>query len=299
MTVADDHLARFAPVLDEADREDAARDPHHDLPDCVRDALALSEALQPVVPIAIKLGAGQAPGMDPGEDASWAASVAWARRRVHAQRARGIDHGLAEDNLRLLDRIEALLRGWPEDCDDAVRHRVRGLVEACRRGRERGEQLRQSAGRVEVEDGSSVGWLLRHPTDHWLTSALPAVSDSECRALIESQIAKLAPGYQQLSGLDCSGEEASADVVCEMEVAHISPVRWKEPVSAVMTAPIKGHAPTGEEIGVRLVEDPKGPFNGTLVSLLPGERWRMCARRLTDDTLLPLDGTRRLGVSGP
>jgi hypothetical protein len=72
--------------------------------------------------------------------------------------------------------------------------------------------------RTEVEDCLSVGWLLRHPTDHWLRSALPTVSDHECRMLIEAQTAKLAPSYHQLSHLDWSGEEAMADIVCEMQV---------------------------------------------------------------------------------
>ncbi|MDQ6732066.1 MAG: hypothetical protein M3022_17705 [Actinomycetota bacterium] len=47
---------------------------------------------------------------------------------------------------------------------------------------------------------------------------------------------------------------------------------------------------------VRLVEDPDGPFNGALVSLLACERWLLCARELADGTLLPLDGTRRLAT---
>jgi hypothetical protein len=55
------------------------------------------------------VGAGQAPGVDAEEDASWAASVALARRQVLGQQARGIDRGLADDNLRLLDRIDVLI----------------------------------------------------------------------------------------------------------------------------------------------------------------------------------------------
>jgi hypothetical protein len=60
-----------------------------------------------------------------------------------------------------------------------------------------------------------------------------------------------------------------------------------------VTAPIKGTTSLDEQIAVRLVEDPDGPFNGTLVSFLDGERWLICARELEDGTLLPLDGTRR------
>ena len=298
MTVADDHLARVATVLDESDSEDRAWNPDHDLPDCAREALALFEALQPVIPIALKLGAGQAPGVGPDEDESWAASVAWARRHVLAQQARGIDHGLASDNLRLLDRIDALIRVWPDDWEDGVRRRVQELVDAAQRGREHGKELRQRSRRTEAEDRLSVGWLLRHPTDYWLRSALPEVSDPECRVLIEGQSAKLAPSYQRLTHLDSSGEDAVADIVCEIQVLRISPDWWKEPVSAAVTTPVKGDTPPGEQVGVRLVEHADATFNGTLVSLLAGERWRICARVLDDGTLVPLDGTRRLAVSG-
>jgi hypothetical protein len=115
--------------------------------------------------------------------------------------------------------------------------------------------------------------------------------------LIEAQIAKLSPTYQQLCRLDWSGQEAMADVVCEMQVVSVSPGRWKEPVSALVTAPIKGDTSLGEQIEVGLVEGPDATFNGTLVSLLPGDPWRICARVCENDTLLPLDGTRRLAMS--
>jgi hypothetical protein len=286
-------------VLEDCDHEDAAWDVDLGLPGCAREALALFEALQPVIPIAIALGAGPAPGADPGEDACWAVRVAWARRRVLSQQAGGIDQGLATDNLRLLDRIDELIDVWPEDdWEDGVRDRVQELVEACQRGRARGEALRQSRQQTEDEDRVSVGWLLRHPADHWLRSARPTVSDHECRGLIEAQIARLAPNYEQLCRLDWSGEEATVDVVCEMQVVSVSPARWKEPVSAVVTAPIKGDTSLGERIEVGLVEDPGAAFNGSLVSLLPGDRWRLCARRRENETLLPLDGTRRLAMSG-
>jgi hypothetical protein len=284
-------------MLDDWDREDAGWNVDESLPDCAGEALALFEALQPVIPIAIKLGAGPAPGSDPGEDAGWAALVACARRRVLAQQAGGIDHGLATDNLRLLDRIDAMIAVWPEDgWDDVVRDRVQELVDAAQRGRARGEELRHPGQQTEGED--SVGWLLRHPTDHWLRSARHAVSDRQCRGLIEAQIARLSPNYQQLCGVDWSGQEAMADLVCEMRVTCVSPHRWHTPVSAVVTAPIKGDTSPGEQIEVGLVQDPDAPFNGTLVSLLPGDRWRICARLRENDTLLPLDGTRRVAASG-
>jgi hypothetical protein len=93
VTVADDHLTRIGSVLDDWDREDAASTSESDggLPAYAREALALSEALQPVIAITIKLGAGPAPGADAKENASWAASVALARRSVLTQKAAGID----------------------------------------------------------------------------------------------------------------------------------------------------------------------------------------------------------------
>jgi hypothetical protein len=294
VTVADDHLARFGAVLDDLDREDAPWDVDQSVPDCAREALASFEALRPIIPIVLELGFAGAPGAEADADASWAARIALARRQALAVQAGGIDHGLALDNLRLLDRIETLIGVWPEDWGDVVRCRVQGLVDAAQRGAQRGTELRQSRQHPEVEDGPSVGWLLRHPTDHWLRAALPTVSDPVSRVLIEAQIATLAPSYQALCRLDLSGEEAEADTICEIQIVDASPGRWEEPASAVVIAAIKGDAPVGEHISVRLVEDPGGPFNGTLVSFLPDQRWRICARMLEDGSFLPLDGTRRL-----
>jgi hypothetical protein len=48
----------------------------------------------------------------------------------------------------------------------------------------------ESGDRPEI---GTVGWLLRHPVDHWLHQAAHAVSDPDCKALIESLIAKLQP----------------------------------------------------------------------------------------------------------
>jgi hypothetical protein len=286
-------------ALEDWDREDAVSPAQAQecLPDPAREMLALGEVLQPIIGIVIKLGAGPVPGADRADDAEWAASVALARRDVLALQAVGIDHGLAADNLRLLDRIDALIGTWPEgDWNDVARRRVQELVDARQRGRQRGQELRQSRQHTEADDSVSVGWLLRHPTDHWLRQAAPTVSDPECRALIDAQIAKLEPSYQQLCGLDRTAEEAVADVICEMSVLGTSPGRWKEPVSVVVTAPIKGTTSLDEQIAVRLVEDPDGPFNATLAAFLAGEQWLTCARELEDGTLLPLDGTRRPAV---
>lgn len=304
MTVADDHLARVGTWLDGWYREHAPSGVRLDqrLPDCARDAEALSEALGPIDGITIRLGAGPAPGADAAEDASWAASVALARQQVVAQQAAGVDYGLNADSLRLLDRIDTLIAARSdEDWDDLARRHVQELVDACQRGAQRGRELRDSRQDTEPEDDFDIGWLLRHPTDHWLRQAAPSVSDPQCRALIGTQVTKLAPSYQQLCDLDWTAEEAVADVICEIRVLG-TPGRWigsKEPVSAVVTAPVKGATSVDQQIAVRLVEDPDGPFNGTLVSLLACERWLLCARELADGTLLPLNGTRRLATPSP
>jgi hypothetical protein len=102
--------------------------------------------------------------------------------------------------------------------------------------------------------------------------------------------------YQDLCSLDWTTEEAVANVICELQVLDTSPGSWKNPVTAIVTTPIKGNTSLDERIAVRLVEDTNAPFNGTLVSFLAGERWLTCGRELEDGTLLPLDGTRRYAV---
>ena len=67
--------------------------------------------------------------------------------------------------------------------------RVRELVAAIRRGRRRGQELRQQRQAVESQSHFNVGWLLRHPTDHYLRLATRTAADPECRAVIENQIA--------------------------------------------------------------------------------------------------------------
>ena len=74
MTVADDQLARIGSVLDGWDREDAALASDFDerLPDCAREALALSEAIQPIIAITLKLGTRQGePGHDLWPNSPW------------------------------------------------------------------------------------------------------------------------------------------------------------------------------------------------------------------------------------
>lgn len=274
--------------------EKAISDVDEALPECARDALALFTALQPVVGITIRLGHGPAPGVDANQDAEWAAAVALARREVLAHQADGIDSGLAGDILRLLDRIDALIGEWPADgWNDAVCARVQELVDARQRIALRGPELRDRRQDTSPRNWPTVGWLLRHPGDHWLYQAVRAVRDLDCKALIESLIAKLQPSYDRMRAVDIAAHEAAAEVICETKIVEVSPGRWTKPASAVVTAAIKGDTPVDQRIAIRLVEDPDAQFNGTLVSFLAGERWHICAREFSDGTLLPLDGTRR------
>ena len=297
MTVADDQLAQIGSVLDDWDRQDAALPARERLPDPAEEAYALVDALRPTISITIKLGVGPTPGSDPEEDAPWAASVALARRDVLAHQTAGIDHGLATDSLRLLERVDALIGSRHDhDWNQLVRHRVNELVDARQRGRQRGTELRklrESDPQSEPQEQLPVGWLLRHPTDHWLRDAAPRVPDTECRSLIEAQIDLLAPMYQQLCELDWTTEEAAADVFCEVQVLNAKCGASKEPMHAILIALIKGDMLLHQQITLCAVKDPDGPFNGKLVSMLTGERWLICARQLGDGTLLPLEGTRR------
>jgi hypothetical protein len=300
VTIADEYVAQLEAVLGRLDEARAISDDDDGLPDCAREALALFTALQPVIGPTIRLGAGRAPGEDADEDASWAAIVALARREVSRQQAAGIDHGLAADNLRLLDRIDAQIGHWPlNSWNDAVRSRVQELVDAQQQGALRGRELRDRRRDSDPRNRTTVGWLLRHPDDHWLQQAVHSVSDPDCKASIESLIAKLRPSYDRMCGLDLAAEEAGAEVICEAEVLEVSLAGWKEPASAVVTAVIKGDASVDQQIAVRLVEDPDAQFNGRLVQLLAGERWHIFGRELSDGTLLPLDGTRRCAAPSP
>lgn len=291
MTVADKYLAEIGSALD------ALPIPEPEpWSDAFAEASGLREAVQPIVSIAIALGVRPSPGSDREQDATWAASVALARRDVLDLQAAGIDHGLATDNLRLLERIDELVDNFPDrDRDELARRRVSELVDARRRGRARGIALRASDPHSDVKQDLPRGWLLRHPTDHWLRGAVPTVTDPGCRSLMEVQIEKLAASYKRLCELDWSAEQAAAEVICEVRVPE-TPAGWKQPVSAVAIRSLKG-TPPHERVTIGLVEDLAArPFNGTLVSVLADEGWLICARPREDGALLPLDGTRRLRV---
>jgi hypothetical protein len=298
VTVADDHLARIGSVLETWDHRDAAVTPIEWLRGPAGVDNRLCEALQPMIGITIKLGVGPTPGSDREADAEWVASSALARRDVLANQDAGIDHGLAAGNLGLLERIDALAATHDDhDFEQLVRRRVTESVEARTQGRRRGRELRRLRERdLQPGEPPPAGWPLRHPTDYWLRQAAPTITDAACRSLIEAQIKLLTPAYQQLRDLDWAAEEAAADVVCEVDVLDARRGASTQPVRAVVIAAAKGGVPVHRQIKLRVVKDPDGPYNGSLVSMRVGERWLICAHQLEDNSLLPLDGTRRYAV---
>lgn len=155
MTVADVEAARYAAELDAWDREAWTSEPQSQPQGAADYASAVSEALRPVLPMAIKLGVGMVPGADPEEDAGWTAMAALARREVLARQRADCDCGLAAPSLQLLGRIDQLAcvrtdSAWQR----LARERVGELVNACRQGREQGRRLREQ--RAETEPGRAM-----------------------------------------------------------------------------------------------------------------------------------------------
>lgn len=309
MTVADDLLAEFGAELDAWDREYA-----HDLlassdqlPAHLREAQVLLAATWPVVGPMTQLGPGELPGQDLVEDAQWAARTARARRQVLAHRAAGLDHGIGDRNVQLIDRVSSLIGTWREpEWTEAVRGNIERMIEACRSGRRRGEQMRLARDSQEPSPPPEVGWLLRHPGDYYLLSARARIADPWICAHLDAHALEFAPSYDALSGQDWSAEERAADLVVELRMPDHVPLGWTEPVSGSVVDVHRGEAQVGSEVPVRLVADPDAPFNGKLVSFLAREHWLICGRRLDDGTVVPDDGSRRLhrhnapaGPSGP
>lgn len=267
-----------------------------DLPAHVREAHVLRQASSPVMSLVIRLAVGQIPGSDVAQDAEWAATAALRRREVLAYRSAGLAPGTAERSLRLLDWISALIGRWPEPVwSAAVSREVEDLVDACRRGRRRGEELRARGELQEQSTGFSVtGWLLRHPGDHCFRQARATVSDPWLCGHLDEWISAFDLSYSALAAQDWSAEEDGADVVVEVQLRDPVPHDWKEPAPAVVAATHRSTASVGPELRLRQVEDPDATFNGKLVSLLPGESWLACASWCSDGTVVPGDGTRRL-----
>ena len=296
MTVADDEAAWHSAELDAWDREAWDSQPQSQQAGAAEYASAVSEALRPVVPIAIKLGAGKIPGADSEEDAEWAAMTALGRREVLARRRADRDCGLAAPSLQLLDRIDQLacVRADPA-WQELARERVGELVDAYRRGRERGRRLREQRAASEPgREAPSGGWFLRHPGDYWLRFALAADIDEDCRHLIEDLKAELRPTYQRLSDLDWTLSESTSEIVCTVEIRTSKTGASKTPEKAIVTEPVVGDVEKDQLVALAMVEHQEQSFNGKLMSVSVGEHWRICARRSHDDILVPLDGSRRL-----
>jgi hypothetical protein len=297
VTVADDHLAEVGADLDawsvEAARDllaSVANSPAHE-----REALLLRRASHPMASSVIRLAGGPPPGWNHADDAEWAASLALARRQVLANRSAGLDAGMTDRSLRLLDWLQARIRVWPESEWQAdVRHRVEGLVEATRRGRRRGQQLRHDGGQKRPP-GIEVGWILRHPADHYFFKARTRATSPDLREQLDEWITAFAPSYQALVEQDWTAEQNRADLVVELQLGDGVPPDWTESAPAVVRAVHRGNITTGSELRLRQVEDPDAAiFNGTLLSLVAGEFWLVCARYSVDGTVIPLDGSRRL-----
>jgi len=299
MGIGDLHLAAVGAPCDEWDREHAA-EIMQSLPDAdpaLREAELLYWAAHPVVRLMIDLMLDRSPATDVSEAAELTAAAALSRRQIAVFRAAGVDGGMADLNLAVLDWVDAQANGQdgPEYAL-LVRERVDGLLDASRRGRERGRRLRQSSGAPQLPRSSfTAGWLLRHPTDHYFRSARANTIDDRLLALIDAQIDLLADSYQRLAARQVDTNQP--ELVVELKV--LAPVvhGWTEPVATTVLASQTPSVSVGDRLGLRLVPDPEArSFNGTLVSVRGGERWLTYAHRLQDGTIVPEDGTRRIAA---
>jgi hypothetical protein len=299
MGIGDLHLAEVGAPCDQWDREQAVEIMQSlvDADPILRDAELLYWAAHPVVRLMIDLMLDRSPATDVSEAAELTAAAALSRRQIAVFRAAGIDGGMADLNHAVLDWVDAQAKRQ-DDPDYAllVCERIDGLLDASRRGRERGRRLRQSSGAPQLPRSSFSPWsLLRHPTDHYFRSARANTTDDRLLALIDAQIDLLAASYQQLAVRQIDTNQA--ELVVELEV--LAPVGhgWTEPVATTVLASRTPSVSAGDRLGLRLIPDPQATsFNGTLVSVRGGERWLTYARRLHDGTIVPEDGTRRMAA---
>ncbi|MGI8712739.1 MAG: hypothetical protein ACR2NR_06050 [Solirubrobacteraceae bacterium] len=300
MGIADRHLVEVGAPCDAWDREHAVTIAQwlRDADPVVGDVELLHHAAHPVTMFMINLMLEQWPGTDASADAELTAAAALSRRQIVVFRAAGIDGGMADLNLAVLDWIGARIRGQDDpEFASLVRERVDGLLDAGRRGRERGRRLRESSGPSEAPTSSSTsaGWLLRHPTDHYVRSARAHATDDRLCALLDGQIDLLAGSYARLAAGHVAIDQA--ELVVELEV--LAPVAhgWSEPVATTVLATQTPSVSVSDRLGLRLVPDPDAKtFNGTLISVRGGERWLVCAHRLPDGTIVPDDGTHRIAA---
>lgn len=300
MGVGDDVLAGDCSDLDGWDREDleallaSIADLPGDAPAALRDARVLRFAAQPVVHHVIGLRQNP-PGSDLEHDSETVASIARGRRTVRTYASAGLIGAFVERNERMLDRIEALVGHWPAPrWEEAVRSAVQRLSDASRHGRERGRLLRAQGRLPDPAPAPSAAWLLQHPADHWFRFAAPAIVDTTIRDVIDEWIADFAPSYAGLAALDWGAEEGAAGHVVDVELSTEAAADLRQPVTVCVIAPHRGDHRVGAQRALRVVPPGDGPFNGTIVSVLAGERWRICGELLADGSLLPADGTRRL-----
>ena len=307
MAVADEHLVEIGgEELDAWDREGAAQlldwagDPAGGRRDeALREASLLRAAAEPVVPFMVRLPARGMPGADAVGDAELAAAVAFARRKVLANRSAGLDGESTERNLRLLDRLSELIARWPEpEWSDAVRRNVERVAAARRSGRERGRQLRAARSLPDRPPQPDAEYLLCHPGDHWFRHARGSIGDPALRAGIDEWIAAFAPSYAALAGRDWSAAEGLADGVVDLEMPAELPRGSPEPVTATVIAKHRGAVELGSSIRLRLAPASQ-PVDGMLIHVLPRERWRTCIRLFPDGSALPAAGTRRLDAPSP
>jgi hypothetical protein len=128
-------VARFGAVLDRLDAERVDADVDGRLPECADQALALFEALQPVLGITIRLGAGPPPGVDAVRMRRGVRKSRWPAARFWLGKQQGSTAGSLTTACWLLDRIDELIGARPADSwNDAVGSRVQELVEARQRG---------------------------------------------------------------------------------------------------------------------------------------------------------------------
>lgn len=265
-----------------------------DEPALVRDERLVRSAVDPVVPFAIRLAVGRWPGHDVGEDAEWAAAAALARRRLTVWKEAGTEGASTELAVGVLDWVEDHIGRWDaQDFPSLVRSRVDGLLDAGRRGHERGMRLRETRGQIPPL-ACSACWVLRHPGDHYFRLARDTATDARLCELLDAQIAVLFDRYDRLSAEHHIHQ--SDDVVLELGVLGPIGAGWREPVPTTVHAANTDAVTVGEQIGLKLVADPDATFNGTLVSVRAGERWLTVADGIRYRTIIPRDGTRRLAA---
>ena len=297
MTVAGEYLAEIGVHQEAWESEQAVADlaAMKAFPDEVRDAELIRAAARPVVWVVIKLAVLAFPGADLDADAEWAAMLSVTRRELLTVKRAGIEAGLVDGHLRLIDIVESRIGVWPEpEWTTAVRVQVQGLIHARDSGRERGQRSRPQEAPAAGIDFAAGSSMLRHPTDHYFSMARASMTDPALMAYLDQQIAAFAPSYLALAARDWSSEETQAEIIVELQICEPIPPGWKDPVPATVVGVRRGSVPIGAQVGLRLVADRDAPFNGTLLSALSGERWLVYGALLDDGTLLPFDGTRRL-----